>query len=107
MKLSIIIPTYNEERTIKEIISKVKKVKLASVTKEILVVDDGSTDRTSKILSSISGIKRLTHKRNQGKGAALRTGFNNADGDIILVQDADLEYDPADYVGRKLYMGRV
>ena len=97
MKLSVIIPAYNEEKTIKEIINKVKKQSIPNMTKEIIVIDDGSTDLTNAILSRISGIKLIKHSVNRGKGAAIRTGLEKASGDIVLVQDADLELDPSDY----------
>ena len=98
-KLSIIIPVYNEEKTISEIINKVKKAKLGNIIKEIIVIDDSSTDNTKKILSKIKDkkIKIFFHQKNQGKGCAIRTGLNHATGDIILIQDADLEYDPKEY----------
>jgi len=95
--LSIIIPAYNEKETISDIIQKVRDVKLAEIEKEIIVVDDGSTDGTRGILKSISGIKYIFHEKNQGKGGAIKTGFKNAKGDILLIQDADLEYDPNEY----------
>lgn len=98
MKLSIIIPVYDEEATISEIISRVKKVKLPKgISKEVVVVDDGSKDASAKILKRIKGIKFFAHKVNQGKGAAVRTGLTHVSGDIVLVQDADLEYNPNDY----------
>lgn len=94
MKLSVIIPVYNEEKTVRQIISKVKKVKLE---KEIIAVDDGSTDNTYNILKEIKNIKVIKHKKNEGKGKAIRTGISSAKGDIVIIQDADLEYDPRDY----------
>jgi len=97
MKLSVIIPVYNEEATVIELINRVKKVKLNKVEKEIIVVDDGSIDKTSKLLESIKSIKIISYERNKGKGFAVRTGVNKATGDILLIQDADLEYDPNDY----------
>ena len=96
MKISIVIPVYNEEKTVQEMISKVRQIPFE---KEIIVVDDGSTDKTAKILHSLQGdtLILLRHERNKGKGAALRTGFSRASGDIIIIQDADLEYNPEDY----------
>ena len=99
MKLSIIIPAYNEENSILEILDRVKKAKLDGITKEIIVIDDFSTDNTKKILSELkdSSIKIFFHQQNQGKGAAIRTGLKHATGEIILIQDADLEYNPEEY----------
>jgi len=97
VKLSIIIPCYNEEKTIKEIINRIKAVRLKSVEKEIIVVDDDSNDNSRKILDEIVGIKRIYHEKNMGKGAAVKTGIKNMTGDIMIIQDADLEYDPKDY----------
>jgi glycosyltransferase involved in cell wall biosynthesis len=97
MKLSVIIPVYNEEKTIQEIIRRVQETGLAD---EILVVDDGSTDGSRELLAEISqtgAVKVIYHERNQGKGKAVRTGIENASGDLIIVQDADLEYDPREY----------
>lgn len=97
-KITILIPAYNEERTIREILEKVKQAPLPlGLEKEILVIDDGSTDSTPKKLSEISGIRLLSHDRNQGKGAAVKTGLRHATGDILLIQDADSEYNPEDY----------
>lgn len=97
MKLSIIIPAYNEKNTIEEIIRRVKAVNLAGAEKEIIVVDDGSKDGTREIVKSISGIRYIFHEKNLGKGGAMKTGFRAATGDILIPQDADLEYDPNDY----------
>ena len=99
VKLSVIIPTYNEEKTIKKIIDKVKKVKLKNISKEIIVIDDCSKDSTRSILKSINNgsLKILFHKKNMGKGAAIKTGLKDSTGDIILIQDADLEYNPDEY----------
>ncbi len=95
--LSIVIPVFNEEQTIERIISSVKKAKCLKLRREIIVFDDASTDTTRKILKKIKGISVYSHTSNQGKGAALKTGFLAAKGDIILVQDADEEYSPSDY----------
>ena len=95
MKLSIIIPCYNEEATIEKLIAAVKKSPVKE--KEIIVVDDFSKDDTREILKGIKDVKVIYHNKNQGKGAALRTGFKVATGDICIVQDADLEYDPQEY----------
>jgi glycosyltransferase involved in cell wall biosynthesis len=99
MKLSIIIPVYNEEKTLLKIIGKIKKVNLGNITKELIIVDDCSTDKTPEILNKLNhkSIKIFFHQKNQGKGSAIRTGLKHATGNIILIQDADLEYDPAEY----------
>jgi len=98
MKVSVVIPVYNEVSTIREIVVRVQAVDL---NKEIIIVDDGSTDGTreqlQKITLSHENVRVLYHDRNQGKGAALRTGFEAATGDIVIIQDADLEYDPLEY----------
>jgi len=97
MNLSVVIPVYNEEHNIREILRRVQATKLA---KEIVVVDDGSQDGTREILKKMDGkgkIRVILHERNKGKGAAVVTGLNAAKGDVLLIQDADLEYDPRDY----------
>jgi len=93
-KLSVIIPVFNEEKTIKQVISRVKK---AWKNLEIIVVDDGSNDGTFKQLKKISKIKLVKHKNNLGKGAAIRSGLKKTSGQIVIIQDADLEYDPNEY----------
>jgi glycosyltransferase involved in cell wall biosynthesis len=101
VKLSILMPVYNELATIGTIIPRV----LAAETgcdKELVIVDDHSTDGTREFLARVAaegrrGVKVILHERNQGKGAAVRTGLRHASGDVVLIQDADLEYDPADY----------
>lgn len=97
MKLSVIIPIYNEIHTLEEIISRVIKTNLAD---EIVLVDDGSSDGTRDIVEKYQnkdGFIVVLHEKNQGKGAAVRSGFEVAKGDIFLIQDADLEYDPREY----------
>jgi glycosyltransferase involved in cell wall biosynthesis len=100
MKLSIIMPVYNEEETLSQILDQVRAVNLSDVEKEILVVDDGSTDGSRRILSQeaeAGDLRLFFHEGNQGKGAAVRTAIEQASGDLIVIQDADLEYDPRDY----------
>jgi glycosyltransferase involved in cell wall biosynthesis len=96
MKLSVLIPAYNEESTLEEVIRRVSEIDL---DKEIIVVDDCSTDRTADILSSLAAdnLVVLTHRRNRGKGAAIRTALAAATGEVVVIQDADLEYDPQDF----------
>jgi len=97
MLLSVIMPVYNERDTLTEILRRVEAV---PVDKEIIIVDDGSTDGTRQILKDIKAenIKVIFHERNQGKSAAIKTGLREGTGDVVIIQDADLEYDPIDYL---------
>ena len=97
MKLSVVIPVYNEKKTLSELICRVEAVKLE---KEIIIVDDASTDGTRDLLKKYEGQERfkvIYQSKNAGKGSALRAGFDKAEGEIIIVQDGDLEYDPKEY----------
>jgi glycosyltransferase involved in cell wall biosynthesis len=97
-KLSVIVPVYNERNTVVEILRRMRAVDVP-IDREFVVVDDGSTDGTHAVLTQLgdSTVKILTHPRNRGKGAAIRTGLEHVTGDLVLIQDADLEYDPDDW----------
>ncbi len=99
MKLSIVVPVYNEKETIEHILTMILDAPVFNLEKEVIVVDDCSTDGTREILRNYSrdSVRIIYHEKNQGKGAALRTGFGKVTGDLVVVQDADLEYDPGDY----------
>src|SRR5262249_7376508 len=99
-KLSVVVPVFNERNTLVEIVRRMRNVELPdSVEREIIIIDDGSDDGTRDVLRQLgdSTVRVLMHEANAGKGAAVRTGFSHATGDYVLVQDADLEYDPEDW----------
>ncbi len=97
-KVTIIMPVFNEKSTLREIIKKVEDTDFCGLEKELILIDDYSTDNSREILKEYEDkYKVLYHNKNKGKGAAVRTGFEHITGDIVLIQDADLEYDPADY----------
>ena len=98
MKLSVIVPVYNEQNTVEKIIKKIKTLK--KINKQIIIVDDGSSDNTKDILKRklLKNVDKIIfHKNNFGKGAAIRSGQKFIKGDVVIIQDADLEYDPKDY----------
>ncbi len=98
MKLSVVIPVYNEERTLRELVA---RVQAQPYEKELILVDDCSRDGTPAILAELAkehdNVRVFRHEQNQGKGGALATGFKQVSGDVVIIQDADLEYDPSDY----------
>jgi glycosyltransferase involved in cell wall biosynthesis len=97
MKITVIIPAFNEKNTIQEIVRRVQAMKMVE---EIIIVDDGSTDGTRDLISNLDGknnVRIILHEKNQGKGAAVRTGISAATGEVLMIQDADLEYDPREY----------
>ena len=100
-KLSVVIPCYNEEATLETLVGRVLGAERCGLELEVVIVDDGSRDRSGELMDKLAAlhpeVRCIKHERNQGKGAALRTGIAAASGDILLVQDADLEYDPAEY----------
>jgi len=99
MRVSIIIPAYNEERTVGDVLAQIDLLDWTSlgIEREVIVVDDGSSDRTFDVAQRFPGVRLIRHQTNQGKGRAVRTALAQASGDVILIQDADLEYPPSNY----------
>ena len=102
MKLSVIVPVYNEAATVAEVVRRVFAVALDGVEKEVVIVNDGSTDETGAVLDHLAArwpdvLKVVNHQQNQGKGMAIRTALEHVTGDVVITQDADLEYDPGEY----------
>ena len=101
MKLSIIMPVYNEEKTIEKIFERVQKVNLGKIKKEIIIINDASRDKSLRIINKIKkkhkNVRVFSHESNRGKGAAIRTGLKYFTGDIVIIQDGDLEYNPEDF----------
>ena len=106
MKLSIIMPIYNEEKTLLEIYNKVKNVNLGDIEKEIIMVDDASSDGSWEIIKSINDVKKLRHDVNKGKGGAIKTALKSVTGDYVIIQDGDLEYNPEEYNKLLKYIGK-
>ncbi len=100
-KLSIIIPVYNEEKTLELIVDKVQGVNFGDIKKELVIVNDASRDKSAEVIKKLEkkykNIKSFAHEKNKGKGAALRTGFKNFTGDVVVIQDGDLEYNPEEF----------
>ncbi|MDQ1535762.1 MAG: hypothetical protein QOE58_155 [Actinomycetota bacterium] len=96
-KLSVVIPAYNEAATIAEVVRRAGEAEIGGLRREIIVVDDGSTDNTAAIVARLSNVRLISLPQNCGKGRAVKTGFAAATGEIVLIQDGDLEYDPTDY----------